>query len=368
VLLPYLALVVAAAAGVAASASETGARPVQLEFEAPDRCSGGDAFWSGLRSRTDRVRRADGNEPRTTLQVRLIRTRGQVVGELRMVDDRGGTDSRRVQGTSCDEVVQALSLTAALALDPSALVAAPASAPASTSTETGAASAVTASPSGAPADASTAAAGGGQTEKPTVAPVPASTERPHDRAAEAPAASSSRTRRPVPGVEFALGPVGLTVLSGSSSTGGSLAVRKNLGGDGVFSPSLGLAGVYVRNDVLRSPPSTQSSLAAFGATACPLRWTASLLTLQPCTFVLGGWLSATGRGVTHPSTVDRLWLSAGGTLRAAACLGAGLSLEVEAGASAPLHKRRFYVTVPTNVVAETPAISPIVGIALTYGL
>ena len=131
---------------------------------------------------------------------------------------------------------------------------------------------------------------------------------------------------------------------------------------------MGLAVTYVRNDVLQSPGAAQSSLAALAATACPVRFTAGILTFQPCALVLGGWLAATGRGATHTNTVNRLWLSGGGTLRIGAFLGGAISFELEGGVSAPLLKRRFFLTQPTNVVAETPTISPIVGIGLTYGL
>jgi hypothetical protein len=361
VLLTCLSLLAAATAGLAAPVGETGLRPVQIEIEAPEGCSGADAFFNSLRSRTDRVRRADGNEPHTTLQVRLTRTHGQVVGELRMVDDRGGTDSRKVQGASCEDVVQALSLTAALALDPSALGSAPATAPA------GAA----ATPAGTSAGASAAS---GEASSTGTAPVaPAADVRARDSAksskdvAEPHASPSPVARRPVPTAEFAAGPVGLTVLSGSFSTGIAVAARKTLGEDGVFRPSLGLAIAYARNDVVQSPGAAQASLAALTATVCPLRLTASILTLQPCALLLGGRLSATSRTANHKSTVDRLWLSAGGSLRMAAHLGGDIALELEAGVTAPLSKRKFYETEPENVVAQTPTISPIVGLALTYG-
>jgi hypothetical protein len=101
---------------------------------------------------------------------------------------------------------------------------------------------------------------------------------------------------------------------------------------------------------------------------CPLRWTASIVTFQPCAMALAGWFSASGRQVTRTSTADRLWLSVGGGVRTAAFLGHGFSLELEAGISAPLYKRRFYTTMPNNVVAETPAISPLFGLGLSFGL
>lgn len=330
----YLSLVMAAVAAAGAAEADRGARPVEVHFDGPDGCSGANAFFGSLRSRTDRVRRADADEPRTTVQVRLSREHGRVVGELRMSDDRGETDTRKVQGASCDEVVQALSLTAALALDPSARLFVPPAAPGTDEAAT-------------------------RTEKDQPVPAAVTTTAP------TPSASASASRL-VPGFELSAGLVGLAVLSGSFSPGIGVTARKNLGRDGRFRPTLGLGLAYVRNDVLQSPQDAEVALATIGATVCPLRWAASILTVQPCALVLAGWLSATGRQVTHVDTVDRSWLSAGLTVRTAAFLGRGFSLELEGGISAPLVKRRFFATVPSNVVAETPTISPIVGIGLTY--
>jgi hypothetical protein len=338
--LGHLLLIVVAAA--TATEAVPGPKPVEIQLEGPEGCPEANAFFGFLRSRTSRVRRAEAGEPRTTLQVRLSRVHGNVLGELRVVDDRGGTDTRRVQGVGCDEVVQALSLTAALVLDPTALLTAPSAA------------------TGASPDAAGAA------QSPEDAPSPPQEAMPEPLVTVAsPSVSASR---PIPGYEFGAGPVAMTVLSGEMSAGIAVAVRKTFGQEGVLTPTLGLALAYMRNDVLQSPQAAQTALAAMAVSLCPVRLVASILTVQPCALVLGGWLSASGRQLTRVSTVDRSWLSAGGLLRAALLLGHGLSLELEGGISAPLLKRRFYVTEPRNIVAETPAISPIVGIGLTYRL
>jgi hypothetical protein len=164
-----------------------------------------------------------------------------------------------------------------------------------------------------------------------------------------------------------VGLVGLSVLSGTFSPGLGISARKNLGRhESSFRPTLGLSLAYVRNDVVQSPQHAGVGLAVVGATGCPLRWSPSIFTVQPCALVLGGWLSASGIGLNRVDTANRSWLSAGLTIRTAAVLGRGLSIELEGGINVPVLKRRFFATAPDNVVAETPGISPIVGLALTY--
>jgi hypothetical protein len=328
-----------------------------VEFDAPEGCSSATTFLKTLRSRTDRVREAEGDEPRTTLHVRLVRARGNVVGELRMEDEQGATDTRRVQGANCDEVVQALSLTAALALDPSALL-----------SGTGG----SLDPNGTAIQGDTAKADSTSTDQAAQPPVKpeASERKPPAEAGKKPGTdeAGSRENRPLPSLELHAGPVGSAILEGSGSPGLMASVRKYLGGDGVFRPGLGLAVFYFRNDVLDTPDTAQASLAGLAATACPLRVPAGIMTFQPCTSLLAGRLSVSGRQVVHTSTAAELWLSVVASVRAAAYLGHGFSLELEGGIDMPLIKRRFFTTVPNHVVAETPSISPILALGLSLGL
>lgn len=339
--------------------ADPGPKPVEVQFEGPTGCAGADGFFASLRSRTAHVRAAEGEEPRTTLQVRLTRERGRVVGELRTIDDSGASDTRKVQGASCQDVVQALSLTAALALDPTAIL--------SVSPET----------SGAEGVASDRPAGPG-TEKPPAPdsprpaapavekPAPALKEPPKEPAAAAVPVPPSR--RPVPSWELGARLLGLSFLSAGFSPGATLDVHKNLGSGRVFRPSFGLAFVYARNDLFETPAAAAAALVAVAASGCPVRVSAGFLTIQPCAAFWGGLLSTAGRHLTQENRVDHLWLSAGLTLRAALWLGRGFSLQLEGGLQAPLFKRRYFATVPSNVRAETPALSPVVGVGLTYGL
>ncbi|HSS37940.1 MAG TPA: hypothetical protein VLT58_04155, partial [Polyangia bacterium] len=106
---------------VAAAAEATGPVPVRIDFAAPAGCADGDVFWGGISSRTERARAARPREPAMRMTVRLTRTGGKVHGELRINNPGGHSEARRVDGETCAEVVQSLSLTAALAIDPLAV-------------------------------------------------------------------------------------------------------------------------------------------------------------------------------------------------------------------------------------------------------
>ena len=343
----YLSLLAVAASGLAAPDLAKEAKPVQVEFDAPTGCSGADAFFRSLSSRTDMVRQADGSEPHTTLQVRLTRTRGRVLGELRVVDDRGGTDTRKMQGATCDDVVQALSLTAALAMDPSALLSAPATAPVPEAT----------------------GLSGTETSAARLAANPLATRNRSEadlrKAVDDVSASNAATY--VPRFEVGASTLGTTLLTSRANPGIAVSSRWTLDGQGVLRTTLGLAIAYLRNDAMQSPGPVQVSLTEGVATACPLRLSASILTFQPCALMAAGWFTASGRQGMHNYHVGHLWLSAGGSLRMAAALGHGLSLDLEGGVVAPFFKRRYYSTTPDQVVGETPSISPIISLGLSYG-
>ena len=103
--------------GAATEGSGSAVIPIRVEFSAPARCSDVDVFYSGVLARVSRARRAEAKETGVRFKVRLTRVGNRIQGELRVIDSRGRADTRKVAGASCDEVVEVLSLTAALALD-----------------------------------------------------------------------------------------------------------------------------------------------------------------------------------------------------------------------------------------------------------
>ena len=333
-----LSLVAVVASLAVTSDPATEVKPVQVVFDAPAGCANANDFFGSLYSRTHLVRQATGNEPRTTIQVRLIEMRRYVLGELRMVDDRGETDTRRVQGANCDDVVQALALAAAVALDPSVLLPATVTIPARETT--------------APAN-----------PPPTIAQAvvePLEVRKP----ADSPSSSASRID---PHFELGAASVGSILLSSGISPGMTIFGRWTPAGSTRVRPTVGMAVTYLRNDVLQSPGAAQASLAGLVVTVCGLGWSASIMTVKPCGLVMAGLLSVSGHQVVHTSSVDLLWLSAGAVARMAVHLGRGFALDLEAGVSAPFLRREFYTTLPSHVVEKTPTLSPVAGLGLAYG-
>ena len=122
------------------------------------------------------------------------------------------------------------------------------------------------------------------------------------------------------------------------------------------------------NDFLQTADDIAVRWTAVAATGCPGWNLGRVVTLQPCAQVIGGWLAASGRGLTNPISVGRSWWSAGAILRAGARLGAGFSLELEAGVAFPLIGRQFITTTPDRTVGETPTVAPMVALGLSRSL
>lgn len=329
---------VAVVASMAAPPAATEVKPVRVEIDSPDGCGNADDFLISLRSRTNLVRQATGDEPRTTLQVRLLGMRHHVLGELRMIDDRGRTDIRRVQGPNCDDVLQALSLAAAVALDPSVLLPPAVAIPAPT--------------------------------KIAAAPAPpALPSREATLAAPAKAADAPFSPFSPGGSQFELGAAtaGAYVLSSGVSPGLSVFLRWTLARSGAFQPTVGMAVTHLRNDILMAPGAAQSTLTGIALTVCGAGWRGSVITVKPCVLGMAGWLSVSGQHSVRTSKVGLLWLSAGAAMRTAVRLGGGFSLDLEAGASVPFIRREFYTTLPSHVVDKTAVISPGAGLGVSYG-
>ena len=319
-----VALSVLSVLGLPAASED--ATPIRVELDAPADCATAEGFYEAVRARTERARTVKEGETGVRVVVRLTRVGARAHGELRVIGEHGESDTRRVDGASCTEVVAALSLTVALAVDPTARLG-PLEAP---------------------------------REKPP-APVCPKCEPPPPPPPPPPPAP------PPPELEVRLGAhlLGMGQVSPYMSFGGDLAVR-------VIAPwaaasSLGLGIAYVRNDVFAGTHEAAVGSTLFQLTGCPKRFGArDTFTFEPCLVGMGGWLHAEGRGLDTTTQVTRSYFAAGALFIGSAPLSSHWQFEVQAGFVFPLIKRHFTVSEPPRNVGETPDVSGVVGLGLAY--
>jgi hypothetical protein len=122
------------------------------------------------------------------------------------------------------------------------------------------------------------------------------------------------------------------------------------------------------NDVFGLADGLAARWVALALTGCPGWSLGTTVTLEPCARLVGGWLRATGLGLTDPNAVTRSWWSAGALLRAIVPVGAGFSLEAEVGVTLPFVERRFITTTPERTVGETPTVSGMLAVGISHRL
>ena len=375
---------------------------MRVDFDAPAGCGSAEAFRRGVAARLEHAA-ASAEVPPARIQVRLTRDGDRVVGELRLSHEPGPADTRTVEGATCDEVVDVLALTAALALQPASRAAprptappatrAPAKDTSAAATRNNAARGTAASPAAGPRPgppappraAREAPAAAPPPPAPPVevaAPPPPAPPPPPREAPAPPSAPAPLVARPAPPprspsdtyLEVGAGAALARILSSSVGSGPG----PNLGGGVMLGLaharkdrvplSLRLGWLYLPNDFLLPGTDVVDRLYAFTLTACPgLGLRHGALDVQACAHGVGGWITARG-AVTNPRSASHSWFAGGALLRGAADLGAGFSLELEAAVDAPLFHRQFFTTTPLETVADTPPVSLLVGIGLSRRL
>ena len=311
------------ALGLPAAGSVEAPIPIRIVFDAPPDCSTIEAFYQGVRSRTDRVRRAETGETGTELGVRVTKTAGKVHGELNLTGEHGESDRRVVNGETCDEVVEALSLTAALALDPTARVSRAAAPP------------VPAPPASVP--------------KPCPPPpLPPSFPNSFELGLHARAAAAQ-------------------VVTPDVSFGGSVAMSLAPVASAPTGPSFGIALGYLGNDLFAEPAEASTHLTLASVIVCPFSFeTGNSFFVTPCAVVKGGFLEARGLGVSNPAWAVRTYWSLGVEATLALRLGGGFFAELAPALDFPLVKRRFVAGRPPGPIGETPVVSPALGVGIGY--
>jgi hypothetical protein len=306
-----LVMIVASATGRAADVTS-----VRLRYAAARDCADERGFFEQVSARTQRVRLANSSEPATALVVSIRELPGGFAGKLELRSDEGATSAREVKAASCDQVVAALAIMAALAIDP---------------------------------DAST---------EPIPKPRPAPRPPPPKPAAEP-------APRPTPvapeGSLFSHWKAGvsLSLLAGVFDEP-VLAVRPFVElareGRSAWGYALRLSGARFQSEVSRSEGTGEFTLFSGRLEGCPVHFRAwEPVWISACLAFDGGWLEARGADVTPRQSVTRSWFAAGETTRIERRLLEILALELSGEVFFPFVRDRFFVGSDATV-HRTPVV------------
>ncbi len=291
-------------------------RPVELDFRAHAGCPDEQDFLRELTARTHLARRAQAGDDALPVRVRIEEVPGGSRGQLVLGQDSGAT-KREVSAAHCEQVVAALALMTALAIDPDAIASAelPAAKP------------------------------------PEPAPPPPHEPAPPPAPPLPPAAPSLRTR-------WSAG-VSLELLD-SVSPDPQPSIRPFLGLDRERSRAFGygirLSAARAHGRVARADGAGEFGLSSGRLEACPLHvpaWDA--LWFSACAAFEAGQLRATGSDVSPARSLSRPWLAPGATGRLELRPLGPLSLEIAGVVLFPLLRDRFYIQADSTV-RRTPAL------------
>jgi len=115
----------------AQEAAPTEPQTLRVVYLAPAGCGSRATFVAELEARTPRFRAADGAETIASITVELADRSTGIVGQLRLREPNGTETLRAVAGKTCEEVVPALALIAAVLIDPESTTRTPVAAAAS---------------------------------------------------------------------------------------------------------------------------------------------------------------------------------------------------------------------------------------------
>jgi hypothetical protein len=330
-------------AALSPSAAAADAEPIRIEYRAPASCPGEADFAAQVTGRTTRARLASPGETARTFTIEITASGGAIRGKLTIDKPRA---VREVKGGTCDEVISALGLVTALAIDPRASTAPKPPPP---------------PPPSAPSP-------------PPPPPKPREHFPPPPRYAPLPwygpiADPLPALLTPAPearwrvgwGLHFggasAIAPSILPVL------GGFVAIARD--SSAVLAPSFRLAILRADSGWITSG----ASLARFAWTAaraegCPIRLEpAPSLGIVPCVHITAGALDASGISLAPQPGSARPWVAPGLLARVAWDIVDRVFLEAEGGVDFPLIRDTFYFA-PANTAHAVPVAGGSFGVHL----
>jgi hypothetical protein len=311
-------------------------QPFRLEYWAHGQCPDAIEFARQIQSRAPRLRPAEGDEPALGFYAELDARGGAATGRLTARSPDGREVKREVRGATCDDVVTALALIAALAADPSQ--------PVEASPTLGHANAPRRPAPRTPQDAVDEPAYDAFTE-PTV---PDPEQRWTYGIGGGVAFDSSIAPNPGYGLGVGfeaegLGGSALRPLLGLSANRAAAASTGTGGGDAAF------------------------TWLAFRFTGCPLRWPEQTpLFLRPCGFFdvgeLDGSVSFEGRSRDR----SQAWFALGAFARIEALVGDVVSFQLDGGVIVPLERGGFRASPSDNVAFQVPSAGILGRIGISY--
>jgi hypothetical protein len=327
-----------------ASAAPPEGQPFRLEYWARGQCPDAAEFARQIQTRAPRLRPAEGDEPALGFYAELDARGGSATGRLTARSPDGREVRREVHGTTCDDVVTALALIAALAADPT--------------------QPVEASPPPEP-------------RRRAPRPPKEHLDEPRSDALPEPIVPE-----PVRRWTFGVG-VGLAFDSSiAPSPGYGLSVALEVEApegpeDSAFRPFFSLSAN--RAAAARTETSGGNNAAftwlAFRLTACPLRWPEQTpLFLRPCAFFdageLEGSVSLEDQSIAppgvHGSDVTHPWFALGAFSRVEALVGEVVSLQLDGGVTAPLRHDEFSAGPGAPAAFVVPSAGILGRIGLSY--
>ncbi len=275
----------------------------RLEYWADGHCPDAAEFARQIQTRAPRLRLAEADEPALGFYAELVERAGASTGRLTARSPDGREVVREVRGPTCDDVVTALALIAALAADPN--------------------QPVEHAPPGPVAP---------------VHPVQRGTER---AGASELTAEPDRTRRWTFGIGGGFG-FDSSIAPNPSYCLGIAFDAEGYPGSAwrpLFSLSL-LRAVAANTE---SEGSTMSfDWVAFRLAACPVRWPEETpLFVRPCGFLDAGLLGCDVQRGSSSQAQTKTWLAIGGFLRTEALVGEVVSFQLDGGLTVPLIRSSF---------------------------
>jgi hypothetical protein len=369
-------------AGAARDARAEAPTPFRVESLPGSSCPTGDPFATQLLRRTDRIREAVGDERGLVFRLEVTPGKHQTSGRLTVRELDGSETEREVAGASCQEVISAMVLIAAILVDPNASLEPlppPKTEPAKP-------------PPPAPPRPATKPA---KAERPGPVipagrtPPPGALVRPRPSAEPgARRAPSSERSGPTPGsaggtgrgdgpldaltagagVAFALEGAPLPKLAAGVALVGTAALERQA----ILSPLLEASAVRTQTVRVGTPSGVADfRFSALRVLACPVRLPAvSVVAVRPCALGELGELEGIGKVTDDPAHVVARWVAVGGAARLSVRLFGPLALLAEGGVVIPLIRHEFYFDPqgPETMALKVPSagISSRLGVAAEF--